>query len=81
MTREPNVAQRGLAPGILRPLVCVTFSPHHYPTRCGHCKQLAPIYEKVATELKKRVNVGKIDCTSQNKLAKRFSIQGFPTIF
>lgn len=30
---------------------------------CGHCKQLSPIYEKLAPRLKHRVNVGKVDCT------------------
>jgi len=51
-----------------------------YAPWCGHCKHLAPIYEKVATALKGKVNVGKVDCTSEAVLAKRFGIRGYPTL-
>jgi len=51
-----------------------------YAPWCGHCKHLAPTYEKLATQLKGKVNVGKIDCTIEQAIARRFSIRGFPTL-
>jgi protein disulfide-isomerase-like protein len=51
-----------------------------YAPWCGHCKKLAPIYEQLATSLKGSVNVGKIDCTIQTSLARRFGIRSYPTI-
>jgi len=53
-----------------------------YAPWCGHCKHLAPEYEKAATELKGRVPLAKVDADSAtNKpLASRFEIQGFPTL-
>ena len=47
---------------------------------CSHCKQLAPIWSQVASELKGKVNVGKVDCTIEKDLMKRFNIKGFPTL-
>jgi len=47
---------------------------------CGHCKSLAPTYEQVATELKGKINVAKIDATVNKNLATRFGIRGYPTI-
>ncbi|EGZ21025.1 hypothetical protein PHYSODRAFT_354354 [Phytophthora sojae] len=51
-----------------------------YAPWCGHCKKLAPIYEKVADELKGEVNVAKVDVTDNAELGKRFGIRGFPTV-
>ncbi|RLN90831.1 hypothetical protein BBJ28_00022955 [Nothophytophthora sp. Chile5] len=51
-----------------------------YAPWCGHCKKLAPIYERVADELKGEVNVAKVDVTANSELGKRFEIRGFPTI-
>lgn len=51
-----------------------------YAPWCGHCKQLAPTYEKVATQLKGKVNVAKVDVTENRELGTRFDIKGFPTI-
>lgn len=51
-----------------------------YAPWCGWCKKLTPIYAQVATALKGKVNVGKIDATENQALRKRFSIGGFPTI-
>jgi len=51
-----------------------------YAPWCGHCKHLAPTYEEIATKLKGKVNVGKVDCTVERLIASRFRIQGYPTI-
>lgn len=48
--------------------------------RCGHCKHLAPTYEKVATTLKGEANVAKVDCTQERGICDRNGIRGFPTI-
>lgn len=49
---------------------------------CGHCKNLAPEYEKAATELKaKGVTLAKIDGSAEQALAQQYGIKGFPTLF
>mmetsp|Transcript_10321 Transcript_10321/g.11856 ORF Transcript_10321/g.11856 Transcript_10321/m.11856 type:complete len:218 (+) Transcript_10321:97-750(+) len=52
-----------------------------YAPWCGHCRRLAPVYEKLATELKGKVGVGKVDGTKHRSLSARFGISGYPTIF
>ncbi|KAI9208317.1 thioredoxin-like protein [Polychytrium aggregatum] len=47
---------------------------------CGHCKNLAPTWEVLARELKNKVNVGKVDCTVETGLQKKYKIAGFPTL-
>ncbi|CAN8312856.1 unnamed protein product [Cochlearia groenlandica] len=56
-----------------------------YAPWCGHCKQLAPEYEKAASELSSQVPpviLAKIDASEEtNKgLATQYEVQGFPTI-
>ena len=50
--------------------------------RCGHCKSLAPAYEKVAESLHGIVNVVAVDCDADaNKgTCGQYGIQGFPTL-
>jgi protein disulfide-isomerase-like protein len=51
-----------------------------YAPWCGHCKNLAPIWDKLATQLKDRVPVAKVDCTVEQRLQQEQGIRGFPTI-
>jgi len=52
-----------------------------YAPWCGFCRQLAPTFERVASKLKGRVNVAKIDADKHTELAIRFQISGYPTVF
>ncbi|CAN7998936.1 unnamed protein product, partial [Ixodes hexagonus] len=47
---------------------------------CGHCKNLAPHWEKAATELKGKVKLGAVDATVHQGLASKYNVKGFPTI-
>lgn len=50
-----------------------------YAPWCGHCKRMAPEWEKLASEAK-GYNVARVDCTKNPGLARRFGIRGFPTL-
>jgi len=48
---------------------------------CGHCKQLAPEYEVLATTFKNApVKVASVDADKHRELGTRFGVSGFPTI-
>ncbi|WCJ43032.1 Protein disulfide isomerase-like 2-2 [Euphorbia peplus] len=53
-----------------------------YAPWCGHCKHLAPIYEKVATafKLEKNVVIANIDADKYRDLAERYGVSGYPTL-
>jgi protein disulfide-isomerase A6 len=53
-----------------------------YAPWCGHCKKLAPEYEKLGEALKgqKGVLIAKVDCDDHKSVCSKFGIQGFPTI-
>jgi protein disulfide-isomerase A6 len=48
---------------------------------CGHCKNLAPIYEELATAFgNSKVSIANVDADKHKDLGKRFNVQGFPTL-
>jgi protein disulfide-isomerase A1 len=60
------------------PLALIEF----YAPWCGHCKSLAPEYEKAAKELdgKNSGLLAKVDCTTERDICEQFEVQGFPTV-
>jgi protein disulfide-isomerase A6 len=50
---------------------------------CGHCKNLAPVYEELGQAFEfaaDKVSIAKVDADAEKSLGKRFGIQGFPTL-
>lgn len=50
---------------------------------CGHCKNLAPVYEELALNFefaKDKVQIAKVDADANRDLGQRFGVQGFPTL-
>ncbi|KAG8865352.1 protein disulfide-isomerase precursor [Tulasnella sp. 330] len=48
---------------------------------CGHCKALAPEYEKAATELaEKNIKIAKVDCVDQGELCGQHGVTGYPSL-
>ncbi|KAL4796002.1 thioredoxin-like protein [Aspergillus venezuelensis] len=50
---------------------------------CGHCKNLAPVYEELGQAFEHaadKVSIAKVDADANRDLGKRFGIQGFPTL-
>ncbi|SPO21998.1 probable protein disulfide-isomerase precursor [Ustilago trichophora] len=55
----------------------------YYAPWCGHCKNLAPIYEKVAdafAQQKDNVLIAKVDADKNRDLGVKAGIKGFPTL-
>ena len=47
---------------------------------CGPCKQLAPLVEELAEELKDNISVCKMDVDSNRDIAAKFGIRSIPTL-
>lgn len=53
-----------------------------YAPWCGHCKALAPDWERLEKEYAASdvVTVASVDCTTQEDLCARFDVRGYPSI-
>ncbi|KAE8701995.1 putative protein disulfide-isomerase A6 [Hibiscus syriacus] len=53
-----------------------------YAPWCGHCKKLAPTYEKAATafKLEEDVIIANIDADKYGDLSEKYGVSGFPTL-
>jgi len=47
---------------------------------CGPCRQMSPLFDKVAEENHERAAFGKIDCDKNPELVKKFKILAIPTL-
>lgn len=54
-----------------------------YAPWCGHCKKLAPIYEKVGEAFASdaAVTIARMDATANDVPDARFVVKGFPTLY
>lgn len=53
-----------------------------YAPWCGHCKRLAPDWERLADEMYGTgINVGSVDCTEHSEACERVEISGYPSLF
>ncbi len=51
-----------------------------WATWCGPCKMIAPVVDKVATELAGEAKVCKVDVDENSGLAHRYGIRNIPTL-
>ena len=47
---------------------------------CGPCKMMAPILDELATDLKGKVKIGKLNTDENPSLAGNYGITGIPTL-
>jgi thioredoxin domain-containing protein 5 len=55
-----------------------------YAPWCGHCKRLAPTWNKLSRTLKEngsKTKVAKVDCTVHRRVCSRFGVNGYPSLF
>jgi thioredoxin 1 len=47
---------------------------------CGPCKMLAPVIDDVATELKDKMVIGKLDVDQNPETARKYGVMSIPTL-
>ena len=47
---------------------------------CGPCKAMAPALDQVATEMKGKVKIAKIDVDQNPEITQKYGIQAMPTL-
>lgn len=58
------------------PLVFIKF----FAPWCGHCKSMAEDFKNAATEMKGKAVLADVDATTEEELARKYNIEGFPTL-
>eukprot|EP00050_Salpingoeca_kvevrii_P003011 m.210956 g.210956 ORF g.210956 m.210956 type:complete len:368 (+) comp10743_c0_seq6:348-1451(+) len=61
---------------VAQPIVLVEF----FAPWCGHCKKLAPEFERAARALYPEVPLGTVDATVESALAAKYEVTGYPTL-
>uniref|UniRef100_A0AAV1U5J3 Thioredoxin domain-containing protein n=1 Tax=Peronospora matthiolae TaxID=2874970 RepID=A0AAV1U5J3_9STRA len=54
-----------------------------YAPWCGHCKRLAPTWNKLSRTLQEngsQTHVAKVDCTVHRRVCSRFGVHGYPSL-
>jgi protein disulfide-isomerase-like protein len=51
-----------------------------YAPWCGHCRQMKPIWERLASELRGFVKVGAVNCETQKSVCGMEGVESYPTI-
>jgi protein disulfide-isomerase A6 len=75
-----------LSPGNFDDVVLKSGKPalvEFYAPWCGHCKNLAPVYEELATVFQyatDKVSIAKVDADNHKSLGQQFGVSGFPTL-
>ena len=46
---------------------------------CGPCRMIAPLLDRVASEMKDKIVIGKVNIDDNSELAKKYSITSIPT--
>lgn len=57
-----------------------SFLVKFYAPWCGHCKHLAPIFDRASELLAGEMKFGKVDATAQTNLKAKYDITGYPTV-
>lgn len=51
-----------------------------YAPWCTHCKAMAPTWVQLSKEMKGKLNIGEVNCDTEQRLCKEAKVHGFPTV-